>query len=148
MPFAPTTPFPKSRGDLIRAQDWNDLVSEVERLGTAKVTRAGDSMTGPLTITGEVGSDPQVGADVAGVRIEGGEARPTAGYLRFGDNTGWKLHFGRSREGAQGALNTGTAGVLLTLQDNGNLGLGTSSPIAPLDVSQAARTGTHPTAVK
>jgi hypothetical protein len=38
------------------------------------------------------------------------------------------LHFGRSRESSGGALNTGTAGVLVTMQDNGNLGIGTPAP--------------------
>jgi len=49
---------------------------------------------------------------------------PNAGYIRFGDNTGWKLHFSRSREKSAvtgGTLNTGTTGALLTIQDNGNV---------------------------
>jgi hypothetical protein len=66
------------------------------------------------------------------------DASPNAGYIRFGDNTGWKLHFGRSRENtidAGAPLNTGTTGVLMTLQDNGNVGIGTSVPREKLEVN-------------
>ena len=66
------------------------------------------------------------------------DASPNAGYIRFGDNTGWKLHFGRSRENSLllsgGPLNTGTTGVLMTIQDNGNVGIGTKEPTEKLDV--------------
>jgi hypothetical protein len=36
----------------------------------------------------------------------------------------------------------------LTVLQNGNVGIGTASPAARLDIQQAARSGTHPTAVK
>jgi Chaperone of endosialidase len=62
----------------------------------------------------------QIGDDVIGLSFDPG-ASPNAGVLRFGDNTGWKLHFGRSREASGGALNRGTAGLLMTIQDNGNV---------------------------
>ena len=29
MAFQPQAPFPKSRGDMVRSTDWNDLVGEV-----------------------------------------------------------------------------------------------------------------------
>jgi hypothetical protein len=51
MPIVPDQPFPKAAGNPIRSKDWNDLVYEVQRLDTAKVNKAGDGMTGPLTIT-------------------------------------------------------------------------------------------------
>ena len=63
------------------------------------------------------------------------EASPNAGYIRFGDQTGWKLHFGRSREKSAGPLNNGTTGVLMTIQDNGNVGIGTSEPREKLEVN-------------
>jgi hypothetical protein len=79
----------------------------------------------------------------AAFTFEPADASPNAGYIRFGDRTGWKLHFGRSRESSRlnGApLNTGTTGVLMTLQDNGNVGIGTSAPDTPLHVfGQSAR---------
>ena len=62
----------------------------------------------------------QIGDDVIGLSFDPGTS-PNAGVLRFGDNTGWRLHFGRSREGSGGALNSGTTGLLMTIQDNGNV---------------------------
>jgi hypothetical protein len=51
------------------------------------------------------------------------DASPNAGFIRFGDSTGWQLHFGRARESSAGPLNTGTTGVLMTIQDNGDIGI-------------------------
>ncbi len=141
MPLAPDPPFPKSRNDTIRSKDWNDALNEVIRLDGAKVDRAGDTISGSLTIDGTLGvGGPagqravQVGGDVAGIGFDGSDASPNAGYIRFGDSTGWKLHLGRSREASGGALNTGTAGVLATLRDNGNFGLGAPDPHTALQV--------------
>ena len=55
MALQPQPPFPKSRGDSIRSTDWNDLVSEVQNLAAVKVDRAGDTLTGPLTVAGALG---------------------------------------------------------------------------------------------
>lgn len=55
MPIAPAPPYPKSRSDAIRSQDWNQIVDEVIRLDNAKVNKLGDDITGPLTISGNVG---------------------------------------------------------------------------------------------
>lgn len=145
MAFTPDSPFPKTRGHVIKSKDWNDAVTEVQRLDAAKVNKSGDGITGPLTIGGNLGiknTNPQrplqIGTDVSGVGLAPADASPNAGYVRWGDNTGWKLHFGRSREGSNGALNVGTTGVLMTLQDNGNVGIGTVSPGARLQVSGGA----------
>jgi hypothetical protein len=70
----------------------------------------------------------EISEDVGGISFEGFTASPNAGAIRFGDNTGWKLHVGRSREAVHATLNSGTAGVLMTIQDNGNVGIGTTSP--------------------
>jgi hypothetical protein len=74
----------------------------------------------------------QIGPSIdAAFTVEPADASPNAGYIRFGDQTGWKLHFGRSRESSllHGTpLNTGTTGVLMTIQDNGNIGIGTTQP--------------------
>lgn len=67
-------------------------------------------------------------------RIDKSEASPNAGYIRFGDNTGWKFHIGRSQEKVAGTFNSGTTGTLLTVQDNGAVGIGTTSPVGPLHV--------------
>jgi hypothetical protein len=76
--------------------------------------------------------------------LEPMDASPNAGYIRFGDNTGWKLQFGRSREKTQlagGTPNTGTTGILMTIQDNGNVGVGTTAPLAKLDVRGDVKLG-------
>ncbi|MBI1929540.1 hypothetical protein HYR99_35505 [Candidatus Poribacteria bacterium] len=51
MPFQPDS---KSPGDPILSKDWNDLVKEIQQLDTDKVNKAGDAMTGTLTIAGEL----------------------------------------------------------------------------------------------
>jgi hypothetical protein len=67
----------------------------------------------------------QVGGGYDGnLGFDGSDGTPNAGYLRFGDNTGWKFHITRQREKGGGApLNTGTTGVLVTIQDNGNVNM-------------------------
>src|SRR5882724_5723568 len=70
-------------------------------------------------------------------KIEPSDGSPHAGFVRFGDNTGWTLHFTRSREMSGGPLNTGITGAIMTLQDNGNVGIGTPFPSTRLDVRGA-----------
>jgi len=72
------------------------------------------------------------------------DGTPNAGYIRFGDHTGWKLHIARNRECSQLScpqLNTGTTGELMTIQDNGNVGIGNISPTFRLHVVDTANTG-------
>lgn len=87
----------------------------------------------------------QFGADTnAAFTISPNDGAPNAGYIRFGDNTGWKLHFSRSREKSAatgGTLNTGTTGALLTIQDNGNVGLGNPAPSFKLHILDPSNTG-------
>ena len=59
MPITPDSPFPKASGDVIKSKDWNDTVNEVIRLDNAKVNRAGDALTGPLTAAGDT-TNPNV----------------------------------------------------------------------------------------
>ena len=83
----------------------------------------------------------------AACTLEPADASPNAGYIRFGDHTGWKLHFGRSRESSLlngGTLDTGTIGVLMTIQDNGNVGIGTIAPDAKLHVFGPVRVHAAP----
>src|SRR5258705_3012039 len=44
----------KKAGDLIKSTDWNNLNTEIVRLGNDKVDRAGDTIKGDLTVTGKV----------------------------------------------------------------------------------------------
>jgi hypothetical protein len=102
-----------------------------------------------ITNAGNVGigtSNPlrtfQLGADTNALfTFSPSDGTPNAGYIRFGDKTGWKLHFARNRESNQGALNTGTTGELLTIQDNGNIGIGDTAPTFRLHVVDTANTG-------
>src|SRR5262249_23944916 len=55
MPITPASPYPKAPGQTIRSTDWNQTVDEVVRLDNAKVNRAGDTITGSLTINGALG---------------------------------------------------------------------------------------------
>jgi hypothetical protein len=55
--------------------------------------------------------------------IEPSDQSPYAGYIRFGDGTGWHLFFGRSRECSGCALNTGPTGRIFRIDDNGVIGV-------------------------
>jgi len=58
-------------------------------------------------------------------------ASPNAGQLVFGDGTGWKFHFGTT-------LSNQTFAERLTIVDNGNVGIGTTSPGLHLDVQETS----------
>jgi hypothetical protein len=109
---------------------WNKGISFIRATGNV-----GIGTTNPVRAL-------QIGPSIdAAFTFEPADASPNAGYIRFGDNTGWKLHFGRSRENSivTGVpLNTGTTGVLMTLQDNGNVGIGTTQPRFTLEVNGSA----------
>jgi hypothetical protein len=63
------------------------------------------------------------GDDITGLSYEPGswEDTPNAGVLRFGDGTGWQLHFGRSREGSGGPMNFRAVGLVMTIHDSGDV---------------------------
>ncbi|HTK81664.1 MAG TPA: tail fiber domain-containing protein [Bacteroidota bacterium] len=71
--------------------------------------------------------DGHLGIDVS-------DGSPDAGFIRFGDNTGWKLFLGRARESSGGILNTGATGAVMTIIDQGNVGIGTTTPSQRLQV--------------
>ncbi len=71
--------------------------------------------------------------------IEPSDVSPRAGWIRFGDKTGWRLHFGRSREFSGGPLNTGLTGNLMELQDNGTFRL-VGFPEGPTGLGPLCRT--------
>lgn len=78
MAFTPDLPFPKSAGDPLRSKDWNDLVNETKRLDTAKVERAGDAITGALSVAGALAIGKSSAAATAKLDV--------AGPLRINDN--------------------------------------------------------------
>jgi len=121
-------------GDLYFAtKTGNGNIPPTEKMRISNNGNIGIGTTNPLRTL-------QIGAnDASGLSFEAFSGSPNAGALRFGDNSGWKLNFGRSREVPFGALNSGTAGVLMTIQDNGNVGVGTTTPGQKLDVNGAIR---------
>ncbi|RPJ00335.1 MAG: hypothetical protein EHM39_05015, partial [Chloroflexi bacterium] len=52
MAFAP---IPQNPGDIIKAQDWNEAMTEVVRLETAKLNLTGGAVNGSLTVSGSLG---------------------------------------------------------------------------------------------
>ncbi|MES0488433.1 MAG: hypothetical protein ABUK01_00470 [Leptospirales bacterium] len=44
----------KNPGDMIKSQDWNDTVDEINRLDNDKVNKAGDLITGGLSVGGKL----------------------------------------------------------------------------------------------
>lgn len=63
MPITPALPYPKSPGDPIRSQDWNQAVDEVIRLDNDKVDRGGDTISGSLQVGGGLSVEQDVTAD-------------------------------------------------------------------------------------
>ncbi len=59
-----------------------------------------------------------------------GTDSPDAGFLTFGDGSGWKFHVGKSSD--KGVTK------FLTIQDNGNVGVGTPTPGAKFQVAGGA----------
>jgi len=120
------------RSDQSKPESARAGFSISDGLGTSRLFI--DKATGNVGIgTTEPQRKLQIGHDVVGLGYDWGTS-PNAGVLRFGDGTGWKLHFGRSREKPDAALNSGVSGVLMTIADNGNVGIGTDSPNGKLDV--------------
>ncbi|HYW53741.1 MAG TPA: tail fiber domain-containing protein [Dongiaceae bacterium] len=148
MPITPDAPFPKTAGNPIRSKDWNDAVTEIARLDTAKLNRAGgDRLAGPLSVDTRVGiglgaAAPDTTLHLAGVNwnLTGSE-----GDLKIGDGT-YRFKIGVANAGggagdvrmrAQGGTNrlmigSGTADVLTVA--NGAVGVNTVSPGMVLDV--------------
>lgn len=151
MAFTPDSPFPKSRGHVIKSKDWNDAITEVQRLDTAKINKSGDSITGSLTIAGNLG----VGTTGPQAKVHVSSAEP---QLRF-DSTGNRTTVQVGKGGAlqwDFGVGTGAAsnndfwfgdfsGFRLVLQKGtGNVGVGTTNPGARLEVNgDIAISGKH-----
>jgi hypothetical protein len=133
--------FYKNGGTILEGS----LFAEAGRIGLADSAGAqvlnvvsgnvGIGTTNPLR-TLQLGASPD-----ALFTFSPSDGTPNAGFIRFGDSTGWKLHFARSRESSGGSLNTGTSGLLMTIEDNGNIGVGTANPQTKLDVRGEVKLG-------
>lgn len=151
MALIPDQPFPKTRGNVIRSKDWNDAITEVQRLDTAKVNKAGDAVTGSLTVSGNAGvgtTNPQFGRltiEDAAVPLslrETGQS-PTAGGLWRMPLDAGTLRFDVNT--AAGA-NFSTIATPLAMTAAGNVGIATATPNDRLDVAGNLRilTGSNP----
>ncbi|MDD3289088.1 MAG: hypothetical protein PHX43_08860 [Alphaproteobacteria bacterium] len=126
-----TNTAPARPGDITTGL-FSDTASTVS-IATAGVSRL------TVTASGYVGigvMQPTVDLTIGGSSfgLQRGNASPNSGFLRFGDNTGWKFHIGRMSETVSGAVNTDLTGALVTFTDRGNVGIGITSPAHALDV--------------
>jgi len=65
MPLQPDPPFPKTRGNAIRSEDWNEAVNEVVRLDQAKLNQTGGTVSGNLAVTGNLSSGGTITGNLA-----------------------------------------------------------------------------------
>ena len=151
MAFTPDSPFPKSRGHVIKSKDWNDAITEVQRLDTAKANKSGDSITGSLTIAGNLGvgtTSPTTG--LSGARTLHVDNPSGGSVLRLGAGVanGQQWEWQSTVINNVGALNlsklTAPASNPLTVLANGNVGIGTTNPGTRLEVNgDIAISGKH-----
>ena len=141
MPLTPDLPFPKTQGDGIRSKDWNDAINEIIRLDNAKVNKAGDAMTGPLSVGGHLSvgtGTPENGEgwnkvlDVLGTGHAKLSVRTAAIDARvLSHDTGFFGAPAGMIVGTKSAhpLSLATGGVSrLTVANTGNVGIGTATP--------------------
>jgi hypothetical protein len=165
MPIAPDRPFPKMKGHVVRSKDWNDLVTEVQRLDAAKVNRVGDTIKGPLTIQDAPMVNPALPAPgtrlhvletaaPAVLRIQSalafGPARLEMWSDRPGSATEWRPGYIESFDTGNytGGLSFFTNGSGITQRLaaveamrllNGRVGIGVPAPLSRLDVGDRIR---------
>ncbi|NCS01242.1 MAG: hypothetical protein GPJ06_03305 [Microcystis aeruginosa G13-11] len=179
MPLADT--LNRNPGDILKSDDWNVIIKEIDRLETAKINRDGaDTLKGPLTIAEslKVNSNVTISGNLSVTNVLEIGTPPFAGntggnreWMQKGIKINWdsdSLFIGLKNEGTNRKdaviawgddpqddlrfVNVLSGGdvqgkELMRIKPSGNVGIGTN-PVASLDIASAARTGTHPTAVK
>jgi len=84
------------------------------------------NVNGVVTITGGAGSE-LLGGQFSGIQLVGGYSTPVSGRMIIGDNSGWKFNISTRDDQSNLA-------DLITFQDNGFVGIGTTSPDEKLRV--------------
>src|SRR5262245_21821695 len=142
MPLSPDPPFPKTQGDNLRSKDFNDLATEVIRLDTAKLDRTGGRLTGPLQVDGRVGigtTSPSRSLTIQGNPGTFLNVRSLAGgpfeVLLGADSNGGVLSVMTDHDLQ---LRAGGNTTRMVVRADGNVGIGTKSPAAKVEVEAAA----------
>lgn len=136
--------FPRSPGDLILSDDWNAAMTEVVRLGSAKLDTTGGTVSGPLSVqslnvgTLDPPNRPLTVRGAAGTFLNV-IANNGAQEVLFGADAGGGIVSVATNHDLQ--LRTGNV-TRLTVKADGKVGIGTTSPQGALDVNGAIRAGT------
>ena len=119
--------------DLLRiTSGGNLLVGSTVDYGTKIFVNGSSTFGGMLNITGSTGLPSATSATLF---MASGFSSPDIGRIFVGDGTGWKMYFSKR--------SSSTTTDLVTFQDNGNVGIGTSSPAYKLDVNGDVKVGTY-----
>jgi hypothetical protein len=132
----------KSPGDLIRSAEWNAIGTEVQRLGGDKVDRAGDTITGPLAVRGDLSvGTANAGAAVRVLRRQEDASDLSHGALVLGTDapTSASLRLGYGA-GASWIQGQGQPALALNPR-GGNVGVGTAAPASRLSVAGSVSVG-------
>lgn len=125
MPFAPQS---KVSGDLIRSADWNEAMTEIVRLDSAKLNITGGNISGPLAI----GSGIAGGTQLPALRVLNNGTFAWGNSLSIdqtvaGNNDGPKIRFQKTMVGvpaakswSAGIVNGPTQGHFVVNEDTGN----------------------------
>ena len=146
MPLADT--LNRNPGDILKSDDWNVIIKEIDRLETAKINRDGaDTLKGPLTIAEALNANSNVTIKGNLSIVVPQPQEPSGQILVLGPTNASNLRLGYHQDYSWIQSHGGKP--LLINRLGTNIGIGsTINPVAKLDIASATRTGTHPTAVK
>lgn len=146
MPLADT--LNRKPGDILKSDDWNIIIKEIDRLETAKINRDGaDTLKGPLTIAEALNANSNVTIKGSLSIVVPQPQEPSGQILVLGPTNASNLRLGYHQDYSW-IQSHGSKPLLINRLGN-NIGIGsTINPVASLDIASASRTGTHPTAVK